>query len=455
MGGPIVILLSRGPGKASRFRTSERFAPGRNDSLGVGFVLGLAAKPIPLGSGYSMDRIRRVLFVAALIGCATPFGCAKFLDSVGAGEERPATEDECQAFGTELESAVAAGDQAKTAELFNLSGIFYKSVSDFAGSPEFHAQLRRHAEEDARRDPAVPLLVEGVRRGGQVKLLRVHVVDGRPRALVRYIGPRGGVEYLDFLPIHRPNGGVVAEDVYSASNGELQTQSLRRIKLKVAAELKQGPPGHPPSSAKVWVPHVPKLNAMMQASRDRKYAQAVATYRSLPEEIRADKTMSLYYLWDAEAVSDTEFLLGLEWFRRQFPGDPGLAFQDVDYYCLTRNFNEALRAIDRAEKAIGGDPYLNALRAKLLVKGWRHQEARVMADKAIAEEPGLTHGYWGRIDVAVAETHHADTLKWLQKLVENTGQTVGDLRQDPDFVVFVRSPEYQEWLRWYAARKKA
>jgi hypothetical protein len=49
---------------------------------------------------------------------------------------------------------------------------------------------------------------------------------------------------------------------------------------------------------------------------------------------------------------------------------------------------------------------------------------------------------------AVAETHHADTLKWLQRLVENTGQAVGDLRHDPDFVVFVRSPEYQECVRW-------
>jgi tetratricopeptide (TPR) repeat protein len=405
-----------------------------------------------------MRAVRRVLPAVLVFGCVTSVGCLKWASQLGVGAggepERPATEDECRAFGAELEAAAAAGDEAKTAELFNLAGLFYKSVSDFEGPPEFHAQLRKRTADDARIDPMVPLLLEGVRRGGQLKLLRVHTVDGRPRALVRYIGPRGGVDYMDFLPVRRPDGRVVAEDFYSASNGELQTQSLRRIRLKVAAELKQGPPGHPPSAAKLWAPHVPKLNAMFQASRARKYSQAVGIYRSLPEEMRADKSVSLYYLWAAEAVSDTEFLLALEWFRRQFPGDPALAFQDVDYYCLTRNFDDALRSIDRAEKAIGGDPYLNALRAKLLVKAWRHPEARVAADKAIAEEPGLTHGYWGRIDVALAETHHADTLKWLQKLVENTGQAVGDLRKDPDFVVFVRSPEYQEWLKWYAGRKK-
>jgi tetratricopeptide (TPR) repeat protein len=381
-------------------------------------------------------------------------GCLKSLDPSGGGE-RPATEDECRAFGAELEAAVAANDKAKTAELFDLASLFYKCVSDFEGPPEYHAQLRRQAEADARNDPTVTILLEGVRRGGQVKLLRVHTVDGRPRALVRYIGPRGGVEYMDFLPIRRANGRIVSEDLYSASNGELASESLRRPQLKVAAEQEKGPPGHARSSARLWVPNVPKINAMYKASIERKYTQAVGIYRSLPNEIRADKSIYLRYLWDAEAVSDTEFLAALDGFRRQFPSDPALTFQNIDYYCLTRNFEEALQSIDKAETAIGGDPYLNALRAKLLVKAWRHKDARAVADKAIDQEPGLTHGYWGRIAVAVAETHHADTLGWLKKLVENTGQSVGDLRIDPQFVVFIRSSEYRDWMSWYASRKKS
>jgi tetratricopeptide (TPR) repeat protein len=403
-----------------------------------------------------MGVLSRISFTAAVVAaCLLSSSCQKLLDRVQSGTEGPATEDECRAFGAELEAAVVANNQTKTAESFNLAGIFYKSVSDFEGPPEYHAQLRRHAEEDAKNDPTVPLLLEGVRRGGQLKFLRVHTVDGRSRALVRYIGPRGGVDYLDFLPIRQANGRVVAEDFYSASNGELATESLRRLQLKVAAEQQRGPAGHPASTAKLWVPCVPKINEMYRASIERKYSQAIAVYRTLPAEIRADKSIYLRYLWDAEAVSDAEFLVALDGFRRQFPGDPAQAFQDIDYYCLTRNFESALRSIDKAEKAIGGDPYLNALRAKLLVKAWRHKEARVAADKAIEQEPGLTHAYWGRIDVALAETHHADTLAWLKKLVENTGQVVGDLRNDPDYAVFVRSPEYAEWLRWSAARKRS
>jgi tetratricopeptide (TPR) repeat protein len=402
-----------------------------------------------------MGVISRIWLALVFAICVGSLGCQKFLEHIGAADERPATEDECQAFGAELEAAVAADDKAKTAELFNLAGIFYKSKSDFEGPPEYHAQLRKHAEEDANNDPCVPLLLEGVRRGGQFKLLRVHTVDGRARALMRRIGPNGTVDYLDFVPIRRANGRVVAEDIFSASNGELATETNRRVQLKVAAEQNHGPPGYPPSTAKLWVPYVPRINEMLKAKSERKYAEAIQIYRTLPAEIRAEKSIYIRYLWAAEAVSSNEFLIALDGFRRQFPGDPALAFQDVDYYRLNRNFEEALRSIDKAEKAIGGDPYLNALRAKILVKAWRHKEARTFADKAIEQEPTLTHGYWGRIAVSLAETHHADTLALLTKLVENTGQSIGDLRNDPDFVVFVRTPEYAEWVKWYAGRKKA
>jgi len=365
----------------------------------------------------------------------------------------PASADDCEKFGHELEQAVAADDEARTTELIGLAGLFRRATADFEGSAEYKAQLRKHAEEDARNDPFVPLLLASVRRGAQIKLLRVHAVDGRSRALVRYISPRGWVEYFDFLPSRGPNG-LVAEDIQFAANGELASQTIRRVQLNVAAEQQRGPPGHPPSSARIWVPQIPKLNAMYRQCIDRKYAEAVATYKSLPAEIRADKSVFLTYLWASEAVSDTEFLLALDGFRRQFPNDPGLVFQNIDYYRLMRNYDAALQSIDKAEKAIGGDPYLNALRATLLVKAWKFQEARAAADKAISEEPGLTHGYWGRIDVSLAEANHPDTLAYLKRLVENTGHVVGDLRKHRDFAVFTRSAEYQEWVAWSAARKK-
>ena len=56
--------------------------------------------------------------------------------------------------------------------------------------------------------------------------------------------------------------------------------------------------------------------------------------------------------------------------------------------------------------------------------------------------------------VSLLETNHPDTLTWLKKMAEETGYVPGDLRRDRDFDVFVRSPQYREWLTWTAAHKK-
>src|SRR6476620_6261288 len=122
------------------------------------------------------------ILAAALVGCVLSPGCSRLLSLGNPDALTPASADDCEKFGHELEQAVAADDEARTTELIGLAGLFRRATADFEGSAEYKARLRNHAEEDARNDPFVPLLLASVRRGAQVKLLRVHTVDGRSRA---------------------------------------------------------------------------------------------------------------------------------------------------------------------------------------------------------------------------------------------------------------------------------
>src|SRR5262245_56395065 len=164
-----------------------------------------------------MSARRTVAIAVLLLGCAWLAGCSRLLSIGNPDALTPASADDCEKFGHELEQAVAADDAARTTELIGLAGLFRRATAEFEGSAVYKAQRRKHAEEDARNDPFVPLLLASVRRGAQVKLLRVHTVDGRSRALVRYISPRGSVEYFDFLPA-RGSDGLVAEDIQLAAD---------------------------------------------------------------------------------------------------------------------------------------------------------------------------------------------------------------------------------------------
>jgi hypothetical protein len=400
-------------------------------------------------------RVCQVVWAVAVVGVAVT-GCDRLtrLASGGPDSKVPATESECTQFAADLQAAVDANDQVRTSKLIGLAEPYKTAVNDFDGTPEYRKGLTKSCEEKAAKHPFVPLLLAKVRNGGQLKLLRVHTVDGRPRALFRTIRANGIVGYLDFVPARFPDGHVGIEDVYVPASTELFSQSVRRIALAIAAEEGGGPPGHPQSSDRTWATHLPTWNAMLAAMHAEKWGNAITTYKSLPAKMRTNRTVMLHYVQAALHDSDAEYIRAIEAFHGQFPDDPAVKVHNVDYFRMTRQHVAAVEAIEYAEKTIGGDPCLKALRAVELAKGWKFAEARATAEKAVEEEPTLKWAYISRIRMSLLESNHPDTLKWLQKMVGATGHTPGELRRDPDFNVFVRSPQYREWLAWTATHKK-
>src|SRR4029079_18330051 len=123
--------------------------------------------------------------------------------------------------------------------------------------------------------------------------------------------------------------------------------------------------------------------AMLAAMNAEKWASAIAAYKSLPEKMRTNRTVMLHYVQAALHDSDAEYIRAIEAFHGQFPDDPAVKVHNVDYFRMTRQHVPAVDAIEYAEKTVGGDPCLKALRAVELAKGWRFPEARAAAERAI------------------------------------------------------------------------
>ena len=194
---------------------------------------------------------------------------------------------------------------------------------------------------------------------------------------------------------------------------------------------------------------------MLQAMRAEKWEEAITVYKSMPEKMRTNRSVFLHYVQAALIGSDAEYIRAVEGFRRQFPDDPTVKVHNVNYFRLTRQHQAAVEALQHLERVLGGDPCLRAMRAEEMARGWRFQEARTAAERAVEDEPTLKWAYLSRIVVSLLETNHPDTLTWLKKMAEETGYVPGDLRRDRDFDVFVRSPQYREWLTWTAATSRS
>jgi tetratricopeptide (TPR) repeat protein len=364
----------------------------------------------------------------------------------------PVTEGDARQFAAQLSRALTAGDMAEVDRLLHLMDLVERLAGDLGLPAAAQGEFLKGARTSLQRGGFAQQIRKATADGGSYELLRVHPVNGQGRALFRMVTTDGSINYHDYTLARFPNG-VGMEDVYVYASGELLSQTVRRIVTPLLVASRGGFLGKGPDNE--YVSNFPTLQAMMKAAQEGQWAQAAADYRRLPQQMQDNKAILVLYMQtvaQGEELTEKDYLAAMEKFRKLFPDDPALNFISIDYYFLKKRYDDALKAVDGLDRAIGGDPYLGALRAGLLVEARRYDEARPLAEKAIQAAPTVANAYGIRLLVSLREKNFVDTLQWLKKLVQACNAPMDDLPGNPEYAEFVRSPQYREWLAWYRAR---
>ncbi len=364
----------------------------------------------------------------------------------------PVSEEEARQFAEQFTRALQAGDMEQMHRLLHMPDLVERLVSDFGLSERDRRNIIAGARDATRQNGFGQQLHRNVTAGGSYKLLRVRTAGGQQRALFRMVSPDGAVNYHEFLLARFPDG-VGMEDVYIHATGEPLSQSMRRLLLPALAA---GPGGvRLKGRDDEYAKHMATFQALAQAVQQRRFADAVAEYNRLPQKLRDDKFVLVIYL---QALApdgpdgDKNYLAALERFRQLYPEDVAAEFISIDYHYLKKQYAEVLKGIDRLDTAVGGDPYLDLMRAGALVEMKRFRDARAAIERAIKAEPTVVSAYGIRILISLRERKYGETLEWLKKLVERCGVPRDDLPGNPEYAGFVQSPQYRQWLDWYQKR---
>lgn len=121
---------------------------------------------------------------------------------------------------------------------------------------------------------------------------------------------------------------------------------------------------------------------------------------------------------------------------------------------LKKNLDEAMKCVDRLDKSVGGDPYLNYVRASFAFDRGDRTEARRLAKRVVEEEPTFKESYYFLIGLSLEDQKHDETLEWLKKVREKLSLTFENLTTVKEYEHFVKSPQYQEWLKYLAEEAK-
>jgi hypothetical protein len=335
---------------------------------------------------------------------------------------------------------------------------FFKRISiGWDVSSKFNQDLLAGLKHSMEQPTGVTgQLILNSKQGGTFSYLRIRQNHGRQMVLFRLLKPisQGGCNYMEFVPQRSADGKVRTSDIYVYLSGEFLSATLRRALLPIIANESRSFLDKLLTGEKDYVKDLPKFEKATQSINQGHSKEALDILKQMSPETQKQKLFLLTRLRAAQSVDDKQYAAVLDDIQKLFPNDPCLDLISIDYYVLKKDFPGALKAIDRLDKAVGGDPSLNVMRAGMSEAQGKLEEARDFARRAVEQEPTLLLCQQNALGYAVALKDHDETLARLKALDRMFHATFNDLTKIPEYADFVKSPQYQEWLAYLKNKDK-
>ena len=354
-------------------------------------------------------------------------------------------EESLRPFLTGIEQAVAQENPKVLDDAMDMRALLDKVVEGVPAPTKF-----RDAFLQGARSKGVNLgtqVVTAVQRDGSFRLLRVRKVGSKPRALFRLLSGET-VNYFELYLDMPAEGPPRIKDVYLFLAGETLSASMRRVYIAASAEANRGLLDMLKGTEREFLEHASKVKEMADLQRAGEYEKALEVYARMPPSMRKNKSVMLMRVGASYRLdSDEQYLEAIEDFEAEFPNDPALDMVSIDGHFLRKDYDGAVRSIDRLEKRVGGDPYLRLLRGSVLLEKGDKAKGREELHAAVAAEPTLVNGWWTLISLALEEKNYKETAELLVGVETQAGVELGDLKDVPTYADFVKSREYKAWMK--------
>jgi tetratricopeptide (TPR) repeat protein len=346
------------------------------------------------------------------------------------------------AFAQEIESSLSACETALFESSVDFEALLGRSTADLEIPEEIRAELVGGV---ARGFVLGEEICKALQDSGSYDLLKVRRVEGEPRALFRIVSD-GGFNYHDLLLSITEGDNVAIVDLFVLSLGEWVSQTARRGFLPFMAQLEEGSLDRMKPGENLFLENIPSILSMQQRYRQGDFVGALEVFDSLPAELKKHRNILMTRFAIALEIGGEAYDAAMLDLKNNFPGDPGLDLVLVDHYFNEGRFDRALEIIDRIDGWVGGDPYLDFMRANVLYADGKPDEARAAARRAIEREPGLEDPYWTLVSISLDEGNYAETARLLSEIEGELGVVIGDLSTIPEYSKFVQSEAYGTWI---------
>jgi hypothetical protein len=355
------------------------------------------------------------------------------------------TAEQCEQFGRSMEAAVKQSDRRAFGEMIDWNLVLDRSLRDLQLPAEADRGFRSGVLDSINDSGGwADQIVQQCANGASYRFLRAREIDGQKTVLFRLNGP-SGINYHEYL-LANAGGRLRASDAVIYLAGERMSEMFRRSAIPLAQQLPKTWLERLTKPQSDYIANFGNVGKMAEKLREKKPAEALAIYRELPAELQRDKNVLMIRYQAAMGAGDQELIAAVEDFRHHYPNDVCLDFLLIDYYIVRREFAQALESIERVDRSVGGDPFLDSLRADVVFRQGDSAKALQLAENAVNRVQDVADAVYTLIGLSLEAKDHARTLAGLRLLETRFQVQFADLKTVPEYAEFVKSRQGAEWI---------
>jgi len=268
---------------------------------------------------------------------------------------------------------------------------------------------------------------------------------GEYHLLFRLYGDNEGLNYHDFK-IQKVDNEYKIVDVFFFTSGEYLTETFRSL---YNATLSNRPGILSKFFKKTVLDDLIKLKEIKPLMATGQYQAAHEKYKKLSSEGKKQKSIQLIGIQIASNIDDETYGRYIKKYEESFPNDPSLYLISIDGYILSEEYDKSLVSIDKLDKSLGGDSFLNSLRANIYYYKNDLERAIELLEIFMYEYPYFFDGFDSALSLYVEAKKFESAVNILKIMMERFEVDKSDLKTvvEENFKDFVKSPEYIKWSK--------
>jgi len=319
-------------------------------------------------------------------------------------------------------------------ELFDGKALAQNIIDKYPQAPDYYKTGFKEGFDNFYTPGTI--LASSAGHNSQYKFLRLKSTNP-PIGLFRISSP-DMLNYQEVFLGETENGSPIIKDFYAYQEAEWFSQGLERMYIiNLSQEMKDFI--HTIADA------LPIIAEAAEEAEHGHLAPSFVSLKKLPENVLKQKVVLLMLMNMGAELNEDSLTIASDIFKKHYPKDPLLELKLFDYSMLQSDTSKIILALDNLNKKIGGDVYIDVMKAAIFKNNNQISKAEGLLKNALEKEPDNEESYWLYFDLLAKQKNYSEIIRIFEQFRKEFDDDPSEYLDEEKYADFLGSEEFLDW----------